>query len=727
MGALVLAALAFAPRAQIRTRAEPSVPIGVWYVVDREAASTVWRRDLRAIKSLGFNAVWTRVDWASSEPEPGTYRWQPLDELMTMAGEVGLKVVLQLDTATMPPWLGAQYPDAALVSDRGATLPTAAGVCLDHDGVRAQIAAFAAAVVERAARHRSLHAVDVWSEPHVVEPRRLSAPGAFCYCAHTQGRFRQWLKSKYGTVSALDEAWGRSHATWNDVAAPRLTSATSSADVVDWTAFIAAKLREDLRFKAAAARGTHLVTSHSDAPAVMAGPLAPGGTPDDWWMSGAVHHYGTSLFAKHAAAAPTTPVHVGATLDAMRSAAQDRSWWLAQLQAGAGVTGTRRGPDVTAADLRLWGWTAVARGAGAIAYRSWQPLAGAEASGYGLVDRDGEITERATAAGNFASVIARNPPLFVPLRPRAARVGILFNPASHLAGGDNVAHDRAARRSMLGFYRAMFEQNVQADFVHPGELVSGATTRYAVLFAGYPLNLGQDLVKGLTSYVEHGGTLIAEALIGSRLDPVFGSRQKLLRVPESISIALEANLGGELKGLSGAAIAGTGYAEHFEVTSPSTRVLARFPPFDGKAADAAITVARYGKGRAIRIGTFPAGAFEADPVRRRTTAQLFQRLVESSGVRPDVRIVPPAAGIEGRVLESRDVMLLIAINHADTPQQATLTFPAGTRQEFWQNMETGDMVTLSADAAAPSLTHTFAPRDVLVLMIRKTSPYDRQP
>ncbi len=65
------------------------------------------------------------------------------------------------------------------------------------------------------------------------------------------------------------------------------------------------KLREDLKMKAdaSAARGARQVSSHSDAPAVMLSPLSGFGNPDDWWMSGAVDHYGTSIYPKHAAAA----------------------------------------------------------------------------------------------------------------------------------------------------------------------------------------------------------------------------------------------------------------------------------------------------------------------------------------------------------------------------------------------------------------------------------------
>jgi hypothetical protein len=90
-----------------------------------------------------------------------------------------------------------------------------------------------------------------------------------------------------------------------------------------------------------------------------------------------------------------------------------------------------------------------------------------------------------------------------------------------------------------------------------------------------------------------------------------------------------------------------------------------------------------------------------------------------------VRVTGAAGEIEAGFLESRDALLLIAVNHASAPQEATLEFVPGTKQEFWQNMETGDMVSLAKTQDAPVLAHGFAARDVLVLMIRTRSPYDR--
>lgn len=103
---------------------------------------------------------------------------------------------------------------------------------------------------------------------------------------------------------------------------------------------------------------------------------------------------------------------------------------------------------------------------------------------------------------------------------------------------------------------------------------------------------------------------------------------------------------------------------------------------------------------------------------------LFEPLRPAGGSADRVR-VEGTGEVEAGWLESRDALVLVAVNHGGAAARAVVTFARGTKQEFWQNLETGDRVTLAMRGEAPSLTHAFAARDALVLMIRKTSPYDR--
>ena len=747
--AFALALVFLVPASSPQRRSEPFVPIGVWYgggkarapMLVREPARErdAWRGDLQAIRSLGFNSVKTWVDWATSEPERGKYRFDALDQLLSLADEAGLKVIIQLYTDSAPEWLGERYQDASFVTDQGARIGSQAspGYCLDHPGVRADLTAFASAVAARAATHSSFYGVDVWSEPHIVNWVWFNTPVEFCFCPYTQSRFRQWLKTKYGTLDRLNAAWYRTFTSWDQPEAPRYGTILSYTDFIDWKTFVAVKLREDLKLKADATspRGMRPVSSHSDVPAILLSPLSGYGNPDDWWMSGVVDHYGTSIYPKHASSsAPWSAVRLESGLDGIRSAARDKGWWIGELQAGQGATGVRVASPVTGADLRLWGWATLSRGARAISYYAWYPMSsGYESNGYGMIELDGTITERAKAAGEFAGIVSRNAELFAPLRPRPSRVAILYNRLSYMVGGNTVGPGNSVRNSMIGFYRAMFERNIQADFIHPDEIVAGMASNYDVVFAGYPLMMPQAVAEALRNYVREGGTLISEArpawnddrgfanpvIPGFGLDATFGVREKLLQTGENVAMIAEPDLDGALKPLAGRRIPGTGFAEHLEVTADGVRVVARFAGEAGRPGDPAIVVSRSGKGRAILIGSFPAAAFEQDPEKMRAGGELLQALVENAGVAPEVRIDGAAGSVEARFIESSDALVLVAFNHAETAQKVTMTFTPDTQEAVWQNIETGAAVNFVAGPAGPAYTHSFAPRDVLVLTIRK--------
>ncbi len=84
-----------------------------------------------------------------------------------------------------------------------------------------------------------------------------------------------------------------------------------------------------------------------------------------------------------------------------------------------------------------------------------------------------------------------------------------------------------------------------------------------------------------------------------------------------------------------------------------------------------------------------------------------------------MRIEGASGLVETRFLESSDVLMLIGLNHADSPQRVKMTFTPDTQEAIWQNMETGSAVNFVAGPDGPTYTYSFQPRDALVLMIRK--------
>ncbi|MHB8056009.1 MAG: beta-galactosidase, partial [Candidatus Aminicenantales bacterium] len=416
LAAIILAAPAFLP-ASAADKTRGFFPVSVWYpggkarapmleTVTPESAAA-WRNDLRQIKSLGFNTVRTWIEWTACEREEGRYDFAALNLICDLAEEVGLRVIVQVYIDSAPDWVGLRYPDGKFVSSNGVAIQSQAapGFCFDHPGVREKILRFFGEAAKVVKDKPAFYGWDLWSEPHIINWAEVYYVGdlenvQFCYCPSTQARFREWLRAKYGTISGLNKAWYRTFRDWEEVEPPRYGTILTYTDYIDWKDFISDKLAEDLRFKAEAVKAAvpeGIVTSHSATPGLFSRPDWAG-TPDDRKMADSVDFYGTSIYPKHAwTIKPWSPFYRSSGLDFVRSMGRkNRGFYIGELQAGYGVFGMKMSVPVVGADLRDWIWSTVAYGARAVNIYAYYPMSsGYEGGGYGLVELDGKITERA--------------------------------------------------------------------------------------------------------------------------------------------------------------------------------------------------------------------------------------------------------------------------------------------------------------------------------------------
>lgn len=89
--------------------------------------------------------------------------------------------------------------------------------------------------------------------------------------------FRRWLQKRYGSVEALDRAWGTRYPSWAEVE-PELTDAALARTDGNYTAWSDFKAFMDARFAAAVARGTAAV--HRANPGARS--ALEGGQPMGW-------------------------------------------------------------------------------------------------------------------------------------------------------------------------------------------------------------------------------------------------------------------------------------------------------------------------------------------------------------------------------------------------------------------------------------------------------------
>jgi beta-galactosidase GanA len=723
-------------------------PVAVWYGGGKVRAPMLepindtsaerWGKDLDQIKGVGFNTVKTWVDWATAEPRPGQYNFANLDLLLRLAQEHGLRVIVQIYLDSAPDWVGQHYPDARFVDRSGAVIDSQAapGYCIDHNGVRSEIVKFLAALSAEANKSSALYGWDVWSEPHVVnwaEFPYLENP-EFCFCAYTQARFREWLKEKYHSLDALNAAWYRSFENWDQVQPPRYPTILSYTDYLDWRAFIEDKLAGDLKTRVDAIRSmdsAHPITSHADAPGLFTSPTDGYGEPDDWKMSSSADFFGTSLYPKHSESTkPWSDLMLAAGLDFVRSAGHSvqKAFWIGELQAGQGATGMRIAEPVNAHDERYWMWQVVGHGAREIAVYAWYPMSsGFESNGYGLINLDGTLTERAQAAGRTASVIAQYGAEILNSSPAQAQVAILYNRLSYMVGGSQPSLSKlgnAERDSLMGLYNGFYEQNIPVDFIHAEDVIDNHLGQYKILFLPFPVMLSQEVAAGVKRYVEAGGLAVAEGRLawndargfasdvipGAGLSPVFGAKESLIKPADKVQFFTEASAA--LPGIPvHTAVTGDAYEEELEPLGGST-VLARFA--DGSPA---IVKNRAGNGSAVLIGSFPALAYyhEHDA----NIQRFFLSLAQAAGVSSEVKVSgTDVSGIEVRRLVGAEQQVIVVFNHAKNRADLTLAVRVPWTVRSVRELESDQPVGFQHSAGETMLHKHLAAGEIWTVSIR---------
>ncbi|MFB0565306.1 MAG: beta-galactosidase, partial [Candidatus Aminicenantaceae bacterium] len=665
-----------------------------------------------------------------------------------LADEIGLKVIVQVYIDSAPDWVGRKYPDAKFVASSGLALESQAspGFCFDHSKVREKILNFFSEAAKIVKNKPAFYGWDLWSEPHIINWAEVYHLGnaeylQFCYCPSTMARFREWLQKKYHTIENLNNAWYRTFREWEEVEPPRFGTILTYTDYIDWKNFISDKLAEDLALKAEAVRKfapQSVITSHSAIPGLFTKPEW-NGTPDDRKMAESVDYYGVSIYPKHAwTIKPWAPFFRASGHDFTRSMTlKNGGFYIGELQAGYGVFGMKLSIPVTGDDLRDWIWTAVAYGARAINIYAYYPMSsGYESGGYGLVELDGKITDRAVVAGKVAKVMTDNMDIFLDAKPPMAEVAILYNPLSHMVGGQQqytgegqpIGYNNLSE-SLQGIHKAFFEHDIVVDFLHVMDLNPERLSQYKLLIVPYPVMMSQSHIEKLIKYVKSGGTLLAEARCGwidergfssnvypgGGLHKVFGCRESYLlplRKTSDIKIKISHETLPLLK--AGDTLDALFFEEAFDLINEESRVLAEF-----KSGKPAIVYSTYGKGKAIIVGSFIGSAYHhfKNPNNAKFLAGIARWLNVSTVV--DVTSSDKEVFVEARILEGKNYKILFGFNRGERESAAKFAVSIKGQNFNARDLESEEKILFEIKEDRVVLEKVLRPQQVWVVLIEQ--------
>jgi beta-galactosidase len=681
-----------------------------------------WDRDLAKMAELGFNTVKFWVQWRWNNPQENIYYFDDIDHLMDLSEKHELRVMLNTIFDVAPAWIYQKYPDASMLTLDGRRIGPQTqphrqigglGYCFNHPDVQNHFFDFLAETITRYKDHPALEIWNVGSEPELTSSMaemRLYADNAekmgdmLCFCDHCKTGFKKWLSEKYNHIENLNIAWNRNYQSFDHAEIP-LTRNTFN-DMIDWRMYFVHVLGENVkrRFEVAQEidRGKHPLMCHH----VFIQGFPVTSTANDPWNVG---RYGDL----HGFTQMDDPMMI----DILRSCAKDKPVISAEMLMLPGYT-LDLPQLIDENDVKRFIYSGLAGNLKGFIFWQYRPeILGREAPTWGLSHLDGSETPWLQAYTEAGKVLNKNRDLLLNGQPKKAEMAILYNPENQIFAWQTTKNEKSATDSLLGVHRALYENNYVIDFIHPMEFEKNVLSNYKCLYIPFPYVLSKVICDALKKWVDQGGVLIGECYLagwnieeghhektipGYGLDEVFQVEQynTLPAGEEGIEIDLIKDVSVMKKGdrVIGEMI-------QQQLTPKGAEVVANFP--DGSAA---ITIARYGKGTAIYIGSYLGLCYykQNDP----ETGSLIASLADIAAIERPVVLGKEKIRVDV-IGDKSDGNMLIIQNLSKTDVNATFKVILSRSRTFIEQYS-GEKLNISSDDGNGQIKMKMKPNQVKV-------------
>ncbi len=490
----------------------------------------VWAEDAARMVETGLS--WVRIGefaWSRLEPSPGNLQFDWLDRSVEVLGSAGLKVVMGTPTATPPRWMLDKHPDMLAVDAQGQ--PRKFGsrrhYCFSHAGY-----------VDECVRIARIFGERYGHNPHVAAWQIDNEYGChdttISYSAPALAAFRLWLADQYGSIDALNEAWGNvfwsmEYDHFDQIDLPNLTvTEPNPAHVLAFRRFSSDQVVAFNKAQAYVLRPlTDAPLSHNYMGRVLEFDHFEVGADLDiaTWDSYPIGFLSDRLEddAEHKAKflQQGDPDMQGFHHDLYRAVGRGR-WWVMEQQPGP-VNWAPYNPAPLPGMVRLWSLEAVAHGAEVVSYFRWRQAPFAQEQMHaGLLTPDSRAAPGLAEARQTAEELKA----IGPVHQKQAQVAILFDYASDSAW--NTQPQGAGFdyfRLVFSAYRALRRAGLSVDIVSPQNLPKG----YAVILA-----------PGLATIDAELETRLAEACELAILGPRSGAITRDFQIPLSGRPGLDA-------------------------------------------------------------------------------------------------------------------------------------------------------------------------------------------
>ncbi len=471
----------------------------------------MWRDDLRRIREAGISVIRiAEFAWTIFEPVEGTFSFDFFDEFLAVAEEEGIKVIFGTPSATPPAWLTEKYPEVLNARKDG--------VLLRHGGRRHYnynspvYRKLTARIVEQLVRHYGQHPCLVgWQIDN-----ELNCETSEFYSEADHAAFRSFLKEKYGTLNALNAAWGtvfwsETYTDWEQLHCPRpvINNGDNPHLMLDYRRFVSASC---LSF---AGMQAEIIRKYKKPGDFITTNGLFGDMDNHKLQQDSLDIYTYDSYPNFAFEIDRDPKHSKDLNDRKwtRNLTETRSVCphfgiMEQQSGGGGWTSRMEMPAPRPGQLTLWAMQSVAQGADFISFFRWRTCAfGTEMYWHGILDYDGRDNRKLAEVKDFISKMKTLDPVCG--AENAAGFALLKDYDNIFDSETDIWHRRIASASEKEIFAASELNHTPYNIVYMKEETELAElAAYKVLVYPHPFIMSEKRAEVLKQYVANGGTLI---------------------------------------------------------------------------------------------------------------------------------------------------------------------------------------------------------------------------
>lgn len=474
-------------------------------------SETMWMEDLKRMLDTGIEVVRiAEFAWNKIEPAEGIFTYDFFDRFLDLAEEVGMKVIFCTPTATPPAWLTEKYPEVLNADQDGILYRHGARRHYNYNSPVYQD--LSARIVEKSASHFAARKCIIgWQIDN-----EINCECNVFYSESDTKAFRLFLQKKYGSLEALNEAWGtvfwnQTYTSWDEVYVPRKTfsDSTNPHQVLDYTRFISDSAKGFVKMQSDIVRKyikeddfitTNGLFGNLDNHRMTEESL-------DFLTYDSYPNFAYALEGYKEGQGEMRDRKWSRNLSEVRSASS--VFGIMEQQSGANGWNTKmESPTPRPGQITLWTMQSIAHGADYVSYFRWRTCTmGTEIYWHGILDYSGRENRRIREIRSIYEKLQHMQAVSGSLYE--ARVGILKDYDNIWDAQLDVWHARVERASQEALFEALQKSHTPFDYVYlSDESRAEALQKYQVLFYPHAALMNEHRVAVLRAYVEAGGTLV---------------------------------------------------------------------------------------------------------------------------------------------------------------------------------------------------------------------------